>query len=246
MATANRTAAGRIRWTGERLVYSGYAAFVLLMVLLGFGPSLAGRMAASGPPLAMTPLIWLHGAAFAAWILLFVTQVSLIPPRLHAVHRKLGLAAVVLVPVMLLLGLAVAAVQLTRGAVPPGYTPEQWLAVPLFDLFAFAGLASAGVLMRKQPQVHKRLMLFAMLVFLYPSIGRFPFLLPLMGGEASTLISFLLATPLLAWDLKSRGRVQPATLIGLGVMGGEQVVRLLVWKSAAWAAVAHAIVGVLG
>jgi hypothetical protein len=49
-------------------------------------------------------------------------------------------------------------------------------------------------------------MLFATLLMLQPGIGRIPMPDTVFGEELTTLVAFLLATPLLAWDFFQRGR----------------------------------------
>jgi hypothetical protein len=63
--------------------------------------------------------------------------------------------------------------------------------------------------------------------------------------KLTTLIAFVLATPLLAWDLVHRGRPHKATLIGLGALGVEQLVKLTIWRTATWQEVAGSIVRML-
>ena len=35
-------------------------------------------------------------------------------------------------------------------------------------------------------------------------------------------------------DLKSRGRIHRASLIGLAILGGEHLIRLAIWQTEAW------------
>jgi hypothetical protein len=87
---------------------------------------------------------------------------------------------------------------------------------------------------RRDPQSHKRLMLCATLLMLQPGIGRISMPETIFGGELATLIAFLFATPLLAWDFVQRGRPHKATLIGLAALGGEQLFRLSIWRTEPW------------
>jgi hypothetical protein len=77
-------------------------------------------------------------------------------------------------------------------------------------------------------------MLCATLLMLQPSIGRMQMPDTILGGELATLVAFLLATPLLAWDFVQLGRPHKATLLGLAALGAEQLFRLSVWQSDAW------------
>jgi hypothetical protein len=73
-------------------------------------------------------------------------------------------------------------------------------------MVVFSGLVAGGYVYRRDPQTHKRLMLCATLIMLQPSVGRMPFpSTTIFAGELTTLIAFLLATPLLAWDSCSAG-----------------------------------------
>src|SRR5581483_7572993 len=70
-----------------------------LGVLMGFEPAVTKRFAGHADYPA--PLILqLHVVAFSAWLLLLTTQILLIRMRRPLLHARLGLAAVVLVPVM--------------------------------------------------------------------------------------------------------------------------------------------------
>lgn len=242
------TAAGKgFRWNAERAFYTGYALWLVLMVALGFGPSWAHRAATASGPQAMTPLIWVHGLVFIGWVLLFLVQTSLIATRNTQWHKRAGYASVALAVAMLALGVKVAAMQKARGSVPPSLDPETWFAAPMFDLLVFAGLFIAGLLWRRNAQAHKRLMLGATIVFLYAAVGRLTFLPPeLLGGEWTTVLAAAMMLPLVAWDLKQRGRVHPATVAVLAALLGDPILRLLVWHSDAWHTISGGIIAALG
>jgi len=231
----------------ERRFYGGMGVVILLLVLAGFSPSyfLRGWIDAGRPLAEMSPLIHLHGAVFSAWIALFIAQTALISTRRHALHKRLGGAMIGLAAAMVAVGVSVAVAQVARGSGPPGIPPLAWLAVPLFDLATFAGLVGAGYRFRRDAQTHKRLMLLATILMLQPAIGRMP-LPPALGGELGTLIAFLMVLPLIAWDLAQRGRPHRATSIGVAVLAAEQMLRIAVWRTEEWQAVAGCIVGALG
>lgn len=88
-------------------------------------------------------------------------------------------------------------------------------------------------------------MLLATILMLQPAIGRMPWP-PALGGELGTLMAFLMVLPLIAWDMVQRGRLHRATLIGVTVLGAEQLLRITVWRTEEWRAVAGWIAGALG
>ena len=238
MATKARP---RLRVTKERLFYSGMALLIFALVVIGFAPTwfMRGSWPTLRPLRPMTPLIILHGTLFTTWIALFVTQAGLISARQHKLHMKLGLATVALGAAMVVVGLLVGAGQVARGASPPGLPPLTFFAVPFLDMMVFAGLVAGGFAARRDPQTHKRLMLCATGLMLQPGIGRMEFIPNFLGPETTAPIAFLtVAIPLVAWDIVQRGRPHRATLIGLGALGGEQLLRLAIWRSEPWLAVA--------
>ena len=100
---------GTDRKASERKFYSRMALFLVLLVLLGFGPSfyLKGIVPAyPRPNPTLPPTVILHGAVFTLWMALIVVQTQLIAARKHAVHMQLGkagmLLAILLIPVMYL------------------------------------------------------------------------------------------------------------------------------------------------
>jgi hypothetical protein len=236
-----------LRLTKERTFYCGMALLVTAAVVTGFGPSwfMRGYMTSARPLSPLAPLVILHAVAFTAWMVLFITQAGLISARQHKLHMRLGMATVGLAALMVVLGLLTGARSASIASGPPGIPPLTWFAVPFLDMVVFSGLVAGGYVYRRDPQTHKRLMLCATLLMLQPGIGRIPMPDTILGGELGAVIAFLLATPLLAWDLVQRGRPHTATLIGLGVLGAEQLLRLVIWRAEPWLEAAGWIVRVL-
>lgn len=235
MATNEAAARRRFHWTGERLFFGGMGLMVLALVFAGFAPSffLRGIVEPYSPLRPIGPLVVLHGLAFTAWLVLFIVQGSLITARRHHWHRRLGLASVVLAVAMVALGLTVAVQLAARGGAPGGMHPMSWLWISLLDMAAFTGLVAAGYAFRHRPQVHKRLMLFATLMMLGAGLSRMPVFQGPLYGEAGVVAMVALTLPLVAWDLKSRGRVMAVTWIGIAVVAGQHIFRVLFWNTQA-------------
>ena len=246
MATKARP---QLRVTKERLFYSGMALLIFALVFIGFAPTwfLRGQLTTAQPMKPLAPLVILHGTLFTCWIALFVTQAGLISARQHKLHMKLGLATVALAAVMVVVGMLTAARQAALRSGPPELPPLTWFTVPFGDMVVFAGLVAGGFAFRRDPQAHKRLMLCATALMLQPGVGRMTFIpsTTIFGPDITALIGFLLATPLLAWDYVQRGRPHWATLVGLGALGGEQIVRLTIWRNETWLGMAGWIVRAL-
>jgi len=78
----------------DHLFFSTMALFMLVTVFVGFARTyyLAGVFHASLPSL----IVHIHGAIFTAWIVLLVTQTSLVARRRVDIHRRLGIAGFLL------------------------------------------------------------------------------------------------------------------------------------------------------
>jgi hypothetical protein len=115
--------------------------------------------------------------------------------------------------------------------------PLQFLAVPLFDVVLFGGFVATAVARRRDAQAHKRWMLLATVNLLAAAIARWPGVM----GEAPPVffgLADLFIVALAAWDLKSRGRLHPATKWGGGLLVLSQPLRLVLSGTPAWLAVA--------
>lgn len=250
MATqANPQANRPSRLSGERLFFLFMGVAILTIVIAGFAPSwfLRGTVTSARPLSPLTPLVILHGAAFTAWMLLFIAQAGLISARRVQWHRKLGGATIALAAAMVALGILTAIAQVGRGTGPPGIPPLVWIAVPLIDMVAFSGLVWLGYTRRRDPQAHKRYMLCATLLMLQPSIGRMPNIADTpIGPEINVLAAWACGLVLIGWDLARNGRIHRASAIGIGILGGEQLLRLAIWQTEAWQGFAGWLVATAG
>ena len=93
-------AATRSRWRVDRWFYISAGLFMILISLAGFGPSLIDQSRRNAAP---TPLVIAHGIVAGAWLVLFLTQATLVATSRVAVHRRVGRVAPVLAVVMIVL-----------------------------------------------------------------------------------------------------------------------------------------------
>ena len=104
----------------DRMFYSGTAIAMALIVFVGFAPTFYLRSYFGAPVsvtgmITMSPLAQVHGFVFTAWVLLFVIQTSLVASRNVAMHRRMGVAGVVLAASMVAVGLPTAIAAAARG-----------------------------------------------------------------------------------------------------------------------------------
>lgn len=228
------TMAGKPRggMTAERHFFTIMAAIVLVSTFIGFMPSyyLRGIATPYFPFPPMTPLVHVHGLVFSAWVMLFMVQTSLVAAGRVDIHRRLGMLGMGLVALMIPLGIWVGLAGVGRPTAPPGIDPLSWAAMPLMDVPVFGGLIITALVKRGNPQVHKRLMLIAMVNMLQPSMGRMPFPIPTIG----VFLPILFLLPLFVWDWKTRGRIHPATLWGSLIVVTVMIARPMIWTTQPW------------
>lgn len=247
---ATIVAAGADRKASERKFYSRMALFLVLLVLLGFGPSFYLRGVVPSYPRpnpTLSPWVIVHGGVFTIWMAIIVAQTQLISARKHAVHMQLGklgmLFAILMIPVMYL----TAVWQVARANQAPFTDPLTWTIVPLSVIIPFGILIWNGWQHRRDVQFHKRIMLSAaIMVVMGPAIGRLPIAPPTtVGITILLLLGLALFIPLFLWDRKTIGQIHPATKLGFTLASITVAIPLAVfWFDLPWAAVAAHLPGV--
>jgi hypothetical protein len=135
------------------------AATIVVTALAGFARTYFLRPllpVLSPAPLALTPLIHLHGLLFTGWVLLLLVQVRLVAAKRIARHRQLGMAGAAMAALMVVVGTLTALYGVVRGVTPFGIDPRRFMIVPLFGILLFAIFVVAGVRARRDAQSHKR------------------------------------------------------------------------------------------
>ncbi|HEX7085304.1 MAG TPA: hypothetical protein VF198_02995 [Vicinamibacterales bacterium] len=225
----------------DRAFYSGMAALMALTVFVGFArtyylraffdvPTLGGRV-------ELTPLVYVHGFVFTAWVALFVVQTGLVRARRVDVHRRVGVAGMVLAAIMVPIGVSTAIAAGAAGAAAPGIDPLAFMAVPLTDMVLFTLFVSAALLNRRDREAHKRLMLLAYVSIITAAVARIP---GLVGGPLVFFsLSFVFVLFGMVYDGWSRRRVHPVYLWGGALIALSVPGRLALSGTAAWHAFAE-------
>jgi FtsH-binding integral membrane protein len=200
-----------VRATADRVFFTSMALASALAVLLGFSPSYFLRSAELP---ALTLLYQAHGALFTAWICLLIVQTALVAGHRTDLHRRLGVAGAFLAAAVFIAGVTVSVETLTRDGGIPGMDPRAFFALPLSDIFVFGTMVTVALVKRRQPDLHKRLMLLATISLLTAAVARFLVQLGLGGPIGLFLATDLFVLALVIYDVLARGRVHPATLWG--------------------------------
>jgi hypothetical protein len=244
--TARVAPPGTVITKYDRVFYSSLAVIMAITVLVGFGPTYYLRSYFGATPsvtgaTSLSPLTQVHGALFTAWVLLFVLQTALIAQRHVAIHRRVGVAGIVLAAAMVIVGTVTAVAGAARGGAPDGVPATVFLIVPLTDMVLFAGFVTAAVLQRRNREAHKRLMLLAYVSIIVAAVARLPGVITL-GPAGFFALAFLFAVIGMVYDYATRGRAHRVYLWGGTIFVLSVPLRLIVAETAAWQAFAEWLV----
>jgi len=223
-------------FTGRRTdnyFFSGMALLLLATVVVGFARTyfLAGVFRAPLPSV----LVHIHGALFSCWILLLITQVSLVSAGRVDIHRKLGLAGFGLACGMIVVGTLTASKLLARNLSPiPAFDAKTFYAIPMADMVVFATLIFFAWHYRSNPAAHKRLILIATIALMDAPTGRPPFAAITNHQYLDSIFCVAFLLLLVAYDLWSRHKVHRATVLGGLLMVVIYLSRVPIGMSAGW------------
>jgi uncharacterized membrane protein YozB (DUF420 family) len=229
-ATADTISPARSRWRVDHWFYVGVAVLVIALHAAGFGPSLLDQSMRNGQPSLLTII---HGMVAGAWLLLFLAQAMLVATGRTSIHRRLGAIAPALTLVMVVLifqttielvhrGYDLSGDVLRPAAVPGAPVPSVAEVDGGLNGFVsalnFGVLVAAGWWYRRRPEIHKRLMLVALLSLTSVPllhlagyvIGRWPDLFgpASVAPFAANLLLFAGAVH----DKVTRGRIHPISV----------------------------------
>ncbi len=242
----------------DRWIFTSTAALFVVIALAGFVPSSIGKVAAvqAGQRPPFPPVLHVHAALMGMWLLLLLAQAGLVSTNRHALHRKLGIAGVVLLPSIIVTGMLL----LSRtwqtvwgpaaaAAMPPAVLAQtrtflsNILLVQGRALFTFMIFIGWALLVRRsEPGAHKRLMLLGTAIPLLAGSDRLTTALGWTTMPASPLALDILllvsVLPLLVWDLFRYGRLHRVSLVWLVVNLPFAIATNLLWNSEWWLSVA--------
>jgi hypothetical protein len=213
--------------------FMGMALLGFLAVFIGFGKTLPPAIRDVRTP----SLIYIHGAFSFGWICLFFVQATLIRYNNFKLHKLFGLLGLV-IAIGAALTMPLAGVfEAQKELKTEGISAYSNMTGTLTTAIMFLGIVIAGILNRKNPQAHKRLMLLATIVILwvawfrfrhyFPSVPRPDIWFGLVLPDSLIIVSWL-------WDKYVNGKLHPV----LGWVGAfiiiEQTFEVVMSKSAGW------------
>lgn len=192
-----------------------------------------------------TPVFFIHGGFFFSWVLLFTTQIMLIRIKKPALHRMMGLLAVLIVIGMVLSCIGVGVGAMHRDlALGLGQIARSSLLGVFTGMLIFSSLFIAGIVYRRRPDYHKRLMFLATVFVLWPAWFRFRHYFPdvprpdIVFGVVFADMPIIIA---MIYDKHMIKRVHPVYRYVGTVLIIENFVEVLVFDSPAWRIVANGV-----
>jgi hypothetical protein len=242
----NPALVGATRASSDRLFHAGMAWLLVVVAVVGFAPR---SVAIINGMMPMPPLVvHLHAAVMASWVSLLAVQATLALMGRIDLHRKWGMASLLVGPLVLTMLIAItisrqnAAYGTPAGPIVNNILFVQIRAIVLFPLF-FVWALRARV---TDPQTHKRMMLLATLMLLDAAIARMtwlPFNQFPRDYLAIHLYLLLLVVPALVYDLIRLRRVHRAWIWGLALMLPWVVATDFAWGSEWWGRIGPKLVG---
>ena len=230
----------------DRTFFALNAVVAWVAIVMGFSPGLLDHFSGATPFPA--PIVHLHAGVFAAWLALFTTQVWMIRSRRVEMHRRLGVLGALMVPVVVIVGtftnFVTQRIHLQAGALEPGF-----FILAIVDMVRFTCLAGAGLLLRRYPAAHKRLLLLATVCLLDAGYGRWTndWFIARFGdnpvGFFGQLFFFVNCTIVIAmlYDLRTRKSVHVAYVAAVPLIVLTQVATSWIAYSEAWSSIARGL-----
>ncbi len=223
----------------ERRFFFVMACVMALTIVAGFSANLIRGRSSFDLPL----IHHVHAFVFMGWVALYVTQNTLIATDNVAVHRRLGWLALLWVPAMVVLGIAMTVVSVRQGA-PFFFDVNGFLFGNCLSILAFAGLVAAAVSFRRRTDWHRRLMFCSMAILTGPGLGRLlpmPLFIP-WSWSVVFAISMLFPVIGMLADRRRTGRVHPAWVWGVAVLVAVHIGGQVLADSPTGLAVTNAVI----
>lgn len=225
--------------------------FFLALTVFFLAVALAGFSTTYWLPLARGTLdapwvVHIHGVLVFGWLGLLILQSVLIQRRAIVTHRRIGPWAAVWAVAMVASGVVVGLFATRRDLAAGGgdFVLGQFINV-LIEMALFGGLVAAAIVLRRDRDSHKRLLMVATISALGPAWLRFrhflpvddPFLVYSLVADAVLLVAVIR-------DLIVERRLHAAYLWGGGIMVAVHAVELRMMENPQWVAAARWLLGV--
>jgi hypothetical protein len=247
----------------DRWIFVAMAAWFILIVLGGFIPDSVGLLAAvkAGAQPPLPPILHVHAVLMGSFMLLLLAQSVMMATGRCALHKQVGIAAFVLVPALVVVGMILAPTiyhGVWNGAHhgPPEVQAMLAPVVPMLEnilllqmhagvLFAIF-MTMALVARSSNGGFHKRMIFLATAVPLGASLDRMWWLPNTLPGSPLGSDGYILlaVAPLFVWDVIRNRRVHEAYIVWATIYLPASLLIFKLWDTPWWHATARHIMGV--
>lgn len=235
----------------RRWFFVGMALVFIATSIAGFLPAIINPATRRAP---LTLLAVVHGIVFLLWLLLYLAQALLIANRRADLHRRLGLAGIGVMALVIYFGFTSMTATIRRGfdlsgdqhmdPHPDGLTTVDPPTAMIFNfsaLVTFGILATAAIFYRRRPDLHKRLMLFANISLMVAPIAHFlghipsTWMSPALSATSFLLLYLLFLLAPMVYDFLVTKRIRWLTSsLAVGLFVSQLLQAVVVGPSAAW------------
>jgi hypothetical protein len=216
----------------ERLFYTALAVLFALTVFIGFSRTYYLKGLFGTPRLSW--IAHLHGVVFTLWVLFFLLQTALVAAHRINLHRSLGWIGAGFAGGIVILGTV-----MTKHSVRAGYASGR-MSMPLLlinsiiDLVLFCIFFAGALFLRRNTEIHKRLMMLAIVSLIIPAISRLP--IP-SGAIGWVIFSFSLLT--VFYDALVLRRAYLVNIAGVLLINICSPLRFMIAGNPVWQRFAH-------
>jgi hypothetical protein len=210
------------RASAQPRFFAAMAAVLLIIVLIGFAPTLYLR--AFFDVRSIGVVLALHGCVMTAWYVLLFIQTMFVAADRVDLHRRLGAVGAFLAIGIVALGIVAHAEVVSRSVDSSDATVLASLSalvwIDTVALVAFCLCVALALLFRKNSAVHKRLMLLASISTVGPALARIAgwSSLEVMRSAFVPGVTFALLIALVAYDLIGRRRGRLVSILGASLV----------------------------
>jgi hypothetical protein len=233
--------AGVVARRTTQLSFHFWIAFVMALYVFG-GFSLAAlQRYVMDDPRVRPFMVHLHGVTFITWMTLLVVQAWLVNVKNIALHRSLGTFGIAAGTGVIFTGGLITIVGMGH-ADPSAPFFYDLMYLSLLAIGGFAVLFTLAIRHVRDPENHRRLILFATIPLLPPGINRtYQVLgqLDYLPVLATYLTMAIIAAAIVVQDWRAHGgKLTFASKIGAAVVFGQELLHLPITRSHAFAEVA--------
>lgn len=244
----------------DRWIYVFMAAMLITVVLIGFIPDSLGKIAAvqagERPPFPFA--MHVHAVLMGSWMLLLLTQTTLMATGRKQGHLQLGVLGMILAPALVVAGVVLVPTNMQSmakfgegGSVEIQVMVQGFLhdmtniaLIQLRVAICFLVLVFLALRARKRDNdLHKRLIILASIVPMPAALDRITFLYNSMPASPLTvdLWPLFCIAPMFLWDLYRKGTIHRAYWIYAALMVPSGILLNLLWDTPWWFSVAPGI-----